>query len=65
MRCVLLLIVALCLCRDYAAGLFGKADVEELLGMGMLHYGTNVDVTLYEDGQRQTLNGQGVAGGLG
>jgi len=32
--------------------------------MGVLQYGTNVDVTIYEDGQRQTLNGEGVAGGL-
>ena len=42
--------------QRYFDGLLTKADVQQLLNTQQLHYGTNVDVTSYADGQRTNLN---------
>eukprot|EP00850_Spirogloea_muscicola_P002387 SM000009S23516 [mRNA] locus=s9:502213:505295:+ [translate_table: standard] len=47
--------------RSYYSGWFSMKTMRRLLQAGQLQYGTNIDVTRYCDGARQTLNGQGLA----
>lgn len=42
--------------RDYWNGWFSTEELRDLIDEGRLSYGTDMDVTMYKDGQRFTLN---------
>lgn len=45
---------------DYFMGWYGKQQIEDWIRQAKPHYGRDVDMTIYQDGERRTLNKEGV-----